>query len=77
MSLLATVRTDVGKVELHHEAGMFTTQRVVRGIEAELLTSRPSYVCTILVSRESALEWYELAKDGGAVIAAFPEEVAA
>ena len=77
MSLLATVKTDLGKVELHHESGVFTTRRVVRGIDAELLTGHRSYVSTILITAERALWWWELAESEGHVYQPFPQPEAA
>ena len=67
MSLLATVKTDVGKVELHHEAGVFTTRGRLT------CDARADSTCTILITCERALEWWELAQERGAVHADFPE----
>ena len=68
MSLLATVTTHLGKIELHNEGGVFTTRRTydspVHGVER---------VCTILQSLRSAIDWYELAERHGTVHAPFPE----
>lgn len=72
MSLLATVATKVGKVDLHFEDGAFTTRGVVRGIEVEVLCGRQNYVTTILITAERALEWHELAEREGHVYLPFP-----
>jgi len=77
MSLLATVKTETGKVELHYEDGSFTTRGVIRGLDAELLTGRRSYVCTILITAERALWWHELAEREGHVYQSFPQPEAA
>ena len=76
MSYLARFTTHLGPVELHHEAGRFTTRRTVEPIEATLFSKAESYVCTILIDRERAQEWYELAERQGCVYVAFPEREA-
>lgn len=77
MSLLATIKTALGKIELHHESGRFTTRRVVRGVESEVLSGHRSYVSTILIDRERAAEWYALAEGGNSVHQPFPQPEAA
>ena len=74
MSLLATYKTKLGKVELHHENGSFTTRGVTRGIDAVVLCGHQSYVTTILITAERALEWYELAESQGHVYLPFPPQ---
>ena len=66
-SLLATVRTQLGEIELHHDLGVFTTQREFRGaLDGRKRTT------TIRISRESGQEWYELAERVGATWREFP-----
>lgn len=77
MSLLATVKTGLGRVDLHCEDGVFTTRGITRGIEAEILCGRQSYVTTILITAERALWWHELAEDEGHVYLPFPQPEAA
>lgn len=77
MTLLAIVKTKLGKVELHHERGVFTTRGVTRGIDAVVLCGHQSYVTTILITAERALEWWELAEDEGHVYLPFPQPEAA
>jgi len=77
MSCLAAVNTALGRVELHHEDGRFTTRRVVDHLEPEPCAGRHSHVCTILLDRERALEWHELAERQGTVYETFPEAVRA
>jgi hypothetical protein len=75
MSRLSAVHTALGRVELHHEDGRFTTRRVVRCVEATLLTGGRGYVCEILLDRERARAWHELAERQGTVYEEFPEAV--
>lgn len=72
MSLLSAVNTELGRIELHHKDGRFTTRRVVPDARPE--RSGRTSVCTILVDRKSAREWHELAERRGAVHVPFPEE---
>ena len=70
MSLLASVKTGLGRIELHHNGQTFTTRRTYSSA-----TDGTERVVTILHSRRSAEEWYELAQEGGTVHAPFPEAV--
>lgn len=71
MSLLATVKTETGKVQLHHYHGVFTT----RGhLDCDLRTGS---VTTILITTERALEWWELADREGHIYLPFPQPEAA
>jgi hypothetical protein len=70
VSLLSHINTSIGRIELQHENGRFTTRRAYTSC-----VDQTERVCIILISRESALEWYELAERNGAVHAVFPEEV--
>jgi hypothetical protein len=72
MSCLAAVNTELGRIELHHEDGRFTTRRVVPDARPE--RSGRTSVCTIPIDREGAREWHELAERRGAVYDALPEE---
>jgi len=74
MSLLATVKTRLGKVDLHHERGVFTTRGVTACPDIEHLCGIQSYVTTILITAERALEWYELAESQGHVYLPFPPQ---
>lgn len=70
MSLLATVKTETGKVELHHYHSVFTT----RGhLDCD---TRTGSVTTILITAARALEWHELAEREGHVYLPFPRETA-
>jgi hypothetical protein len=70
MSLLAHVKTDLGRVELHHEAGVFTTQRrFTSAFDGDQRTT------TVRLIPERAREWYELCAESGAVHADWPEAV--
>jgi hypothetical protein len=68
MTCLAAVNTDLGRIELHHNGQTFTTRRTYSSV-----TDGVELVITILHSRKSAEEWYELAERQGAVYAPFPE----
>lgn len=71
MTLLATVKTKTGKVELHHYHGIFTT----RGhLDCD---ARPGHMTTILITAARALEWHELAEREGHVYLPFPQPEAA
>jgi hypothetical protein len=76
MSLLATVTTKVGKVELHCEGGVFTTRGTLR-VECALPTGRQSYTTIILITAARAREWHELADREGHVYLPFPQPEAA
>jgi hypothetical protein len=68
MTLLAHVNSSLGRIELHWSGAAFTTQREFRSaVDGRKRTT------TIMHSRRSALEWYELAEREGAVHAPFPE----
>ena len=71
MSLLATVKTETGKVELHHDRGVFTTRGRL------LCDARADSTCTILITVERAREWWELADREGHVYLTFPAAEAA
>ena len=71
MSLLATVKTETGKVELHHDRLVFTT----RGhLDCDTRSGR---VTTILITAERAREWHALAESEGHVYLPFPQPEAA
>jgi hypothetical protein len=67
MSLLATVATRLGRVELHHEDGRFETRGWYVDPDGE---QHPS---VIPVFAESAREWFDLCAERGAVHADFPD----
>lgn len=68
MSLLAHVKTDLGRIGLHWDGSSFTTQREFRSaVDGQPRTTQ------ILQSRRSAKEWYELAERDGAVHEPFPQ----
>lgn len=67
MSLLATVATRLGRVELHHEDGRFETRGYYTDPDGE---RHPS---VIPVFEGSAREWWNLASERGAVHADFPD----
>lgn len=70
MTLLATVKTKTGAVELHHEDGVFTTCGHLA------CDDRTGSTCIILITVERALEWHELAESEGHVYLPFPRETA-
>jgi len=71
MTLLATVNTDVGHVELRCEDGRFTTSCTHVG-----RLDGAARVCIILITAARAHWWYGLAERRGAVFAPFPPAVA-
>jgi len=77
MSLLATYKTKLGKVNLHHENGRFETRGVIVCPDVEHPCGVQSYVTTIHISAKGALEWWELAEDEGHVYLPFPAAEAA
>ena len=70
MTLLAHIKTGLGRVELHHEAGKFTTRR--RFTSA---VDRQEKWSTVPLLPGRAREWYELCAERGAVHADWPEGV--
>lgn len=75
MSLLSSITTELGRIELHHEGGRFSNRRVYRSEKAETLFGPRDEIVpvTIPLSREQALGWHELAHKKGRVYADFPE----
>lgn len=77
MSLLATVTTRLGKVELHCEGGRFETRGIIRVPCVDIVVPVDhDYVTTILITVARALEWWELAESEGHVYLPFPRETA-
>ena len=67
LTLLADVNTDLGKIELHHEDGSFTTVgEYTSPLDGE------THVTTIPIFRESAREWWDLCERRGAIHQPFP-----
>lgn len=69
MAMLGYVATDLGPVELHHDGGRFTTRRTFHDGQ----DARRTHVSIILVTPESAREWWELCARRGVVYGEFPD----
>lgn len=72
MAVLGHVRTDIGRIQLHWDGERFTTVRTY--VDFLLPKLRETIV---LEPPETALEYYELCEQDGAVFAPFPGVVTA
>ncbi len=71
MTVIAVVKTELGRIRLVEDEGLFfTTRNFTSALDGKLLVS------TIHISPAKAAEWYELAEEQGAVLAPFPVAVA-
>lgn len=75
MSLLSSITTELGRIELHHEGGRFFNRRVYRTEKLDTLFGPRDEIVPVQIplSREQALGWHELAHKKGRVHADFPE----
>ena len=67
MTVIAVVKTELGRILLVEDEGLFfTTRNFTSALDGKLLVS------TIHISPEKATEWYELAERVGATWREFP-----
>lgn len=65
--------SDIGRIELYHDAGRFETRSTYTDA-VDHVTRRE---CPVPQSRSRAWDWYMLCDERGATFAPFPVEVAA
>jgi len=68
MTTLGKVHTELGPIELCHEAGVFTTVGEYVGVDGATRET------VVVQSHESALEWWRYCEQHGVVFGEMPEE---